>query len=1083
MTQVNNRAQALDRLKDFQRNTVEHVFRRMYTDPSPSTNFLIADEVGLGKTLVAQGIILRTIEHLQQIPDVERINVVYVCSNAAIAKQNLNRLKLDRGNEMAFATRLTLLPCELHQLRENKVNFISFTPGTTFELKSSGGIAKERLLLLKMLQEEELDYNGLSRMLQGGVLEHNWQRYIKERRLDINEHLKSDFLAQLRRDSALFHRLKRCAEEAKNFPGWSNLPKNLRHKRNEIIGELRKRLAKRCVEFIEPDLIIFDEFQRFDHLLYGDSEASELAQEMINYSNQKTEMDSRVLLLSATPYKMLTLNHETEENHYEKFLQTVSFLYHDDSEIINAVKQDLADFRQGLMNWSNCDTERLKKTRESLQRRLSKVMTRTERIVGSASGNAMLKDCKRLCDMHPKDLLHAASIHQIAEIVGACDTVEYWKSAPYLFNFMRGYKLKEKLIEEFEKADRETLRKIKSAASTFMLSRKNVESYQTIDSINGRLRMLIEGEKKKKAWKLLWLPPSLPYTKPQPPFSECREVTKSLIFSAWKVVPQTIAALCSYETEREVIKQSNNRINYSELYTSEKPLLKFATDENSHPNNMTTLSLLYPCPSLASCVDPITWAAESEDNLSSPSTIIKQTAREIELKLNELHTETRVSQSNQPDARWHWAALALLDKADNNEAAHWLETWEKSESGEEEEHSDKHSEEGFRHHVERLKEAFDEDFKLGQRPQDLARILAELTLGSPAICAVRALRRIAPELSFDNPALLSAASKVASGFRSLFSAPVNQLLIRGIFKDNKPYWQHTLRYAIAGNLQAVLDEYFHVLYESLGLFNSSAEEAVENIASEAYNALTLKASSFSVDEIKVEEAAAGQDKNQPIDSYKMRCKYALPFGAIRDDNNAVLVRAAGVRNAFNSPFRPFILATTSVGQEGLDFHSYCHRVWHWNLPSNPVDLEQREGRVQRYKGHAVRKNVARRFGREAGRNETGKMAESDIWQRMFHLARNARAPDLNDLQPYWIFESLDDPVYIERIVPMLPYSRECNILQRLKQNLAVYRLAFGQPRQEDFLSWLSMFGTDEDSTASTWRIRLDPPNIENVMAR
>ena len=55
-----------------------------------------------------------------------------------------------------------------------------------------------------------------------------------------------------------------------------------------------------------------------------------------------------------------------------------------------------------------------------------------------------------------------------------------------------------------------------------------------------------------------------------------------------------------------------------------------------------------------------------------------------------------------------------------------------------------------------------------------------------------------------------------------------------------------------------------------------------------------------------------------------------------------------------------MLASTSVGQEGLDFHTYCHAIVHWNLPSNPVDLEQREGRIHRYKGHAVRRNVAER---------------------------------------------------------------------------------------------------------------------------
>src|SRR5699024_8032152 len=84
---------------------------------------------------------------------------------------------------------------------------------------------------------------------------------------------------------------------------------------------------------------------------------------------------------------------------------------------------------------------------------------------------------------------------------------------------------------------------------------------------------------------------------------------------------------------------------------------------------------------------------------------------------------------------------------------------------------------------------------------------------------------------------------------------------------------------------------------------------------------------------------------------------AARFGRAQTQDQAA-EREASVRQSFNSPFWPFVLASTSVGQEGLDFHTYSHAVVHWNLPSNPVDLEQREGRVHRYKGHAVRKNVA-----------------------------------------------------------------------------------------------------------------------------
>ena len=80
-------------LKDFQRNTVEYLFQRMYLDPNPATRFLVADEVGLGKTLVARGLIAKAIDWLRK-EDVGRIDVVYVCSNSAIAAQNLARLNI-----------------------------------------------------------------------------------------------------------------------------------------------------------------------------------------------------------------------------------------------------------------------------------------------------------------------------------------------------------------------------------------------------------------------------------------------------------------------------------------------------------------------------------------------------------------------------------------------------------------------------------------------------------------------------------------------------------------------------------------------------------------------------------------------------------------------------------------------------------------------------------------------------------------------------------------------------------------------------------------------------------------------------
>lgn len=66
----------LEALKPFQRDTVDYVFRRMYLDADTTRRFLVADEVGLGKTMVARGVIARAIDHLEQ--QVRRVDIVYI---------------------------------------------------------------------------------------------------------------------------------------------------------------------------------------------------------------------------------------------------------------------------------------------------------------------------------------------------------------------------------------------------------------------------------------------------------------------------------------------------------------------------------------------------------------------------------------------------------------------------------------------------------------------------------------------------------------------------------------------------------------------------------------------------------------------------------------------------------------------------------------------------------------------------------------------------------------------------------------------------------------------------------------------
>ncbi|WCP15917.1 hypothetical protein sphantq_04407 (plasmid) [Sphingobium sp. AntQ-1] len=91
---------------------------------------------------------------------------------------------------------------------------------------------------------------------------------------------------------------------------------------------------------------------------------------------------------------------------------------------------------------------------------------------------------------------------------------------------------------------------------------------------------------------------------------------------------------------------------------------------------------------------------------------------------------------------------------------------------------------------------------------------------------------------------------------------------------------------------------------------------------------------------------------------------------------------------------------------------------------------------------------------------------------MFDAAR-AETENDSDLIPYWIYEG---PVKVERRVPMLPFSREVRRLEWLKRSLTIYRLALGQPRQEDLLEYLhGLMGTAMPAEdLADLQIRLEP---------
>jgi hypothetical protein len=518
-------------LKPFQKATVDYVFRRLFGNVSPTRQFLVADEVGLGKTMVARGVIAKAIEELTG--KVDRIDVVYICSSQAIAEQNIKSLNVIGSATTALNTRLTLLPLEIDRkggIASRDINLISLTPGTAFDLKSSLGTAKERALIFEMLRKRiGLQHSGVQRVFRGTVAEDNWPGWTNWMREQlISPDIAGKFNGAVGDD--LIQRIRNASDLALSRPH----PDYLHNERPTVlIGELRRILAQICIDALTPDLIILDEFQRFAELLHEHDEerapekaaAAELARALFSYEGPDGST-ARLLLLSATPYRMLTLSSDdpNEGDHYSDFLRTMRFLFgeEDGAARVTELEEELGGFRRALQSMP--ETRSIaRQHRDRMHHLLSSVIARTERVDSTEDRNALVKECLPSLTIETDDLREAKAVAHVAELLSAPGIVDYWKSAPYLLNFMRGYKLRDKL-QAAKRRPAKALRQAIRHASPYFIGKEQVEQYGPIPFRNGRLRALADTAFQYSLDRALWMPPS------RPSFGAPVPATKTLVF-------------------------------------------------------------------------------------------------------------------------------------------------------------------------------------------------------------------------------------------------------------------------------------------------------------------------------------------------------------------------------------------------------------------------------------------------------------------------------------------------------------------------------------------------------------------------
>ena len=1051
----------------FQRATIDAIVRLFTDKKRPQRRILVADEVGLGKTIVARCVIKAT-EQIRRDEGDDLFKVVYVCSCHNIVNQNLAKLVPDRreafDEENLAESRLSmqhLLVAESdarRKLHGDYLQLIPITPETSFRVAGRGGTWRERAVIcavIGMMPEFSAHKKALASRFCGSGNRELWPNRLKDafaRVRKAHESSGGEYPANIwekLRDSKLPN-----PDASEDILSFSDFIERLLAKPtprkctafNAEIGILRRCFAEISAGLLRPDLVILDEFQRFRYLLDdpdGDgSEVKMLFDRFLRSSEADTDDPPRVLMLSATPFKLYSTGEESSEagkdESFREFKGVLDFLFPDATkrDAVWAQWQRYTRFlaEAGFAVVAPAEAA-ISEEKARAEKGLRRAICRTERsladVAGSSSGPLVTPRAPVL-PLRDEIRSYVAFVEWTRALgIGDRLPITFAKSAPYLFSFLSGYKVQAILEDALKKSGKDLVRLLPPPARRLLwLNKTTVDAYRPIPWANARLKLLAdhafaEGEQAARFHpeRLLWIPPTCPRYALGGPFVHSGGFSKVLVFSKWQFVPKMAASLLSYEAERRTIGQlpTGKKPRYS-AKTRLSPRLVFRNGKGGSPAAMSLFTLLYPSRSLADAFSN----DNAEPNRSSAATAARLASvfrRKLSIFPN--------PKFGRVDERWYYLAPMFLD--DQGDAEAWLATvgYDVSYTTNMDGLGD--STGPWQQHGKKLSsELAAGPSALGRRPLDLPEVLADMALGSPAICLLRAGCSSAE------------ATRGAEAFRGFFNTPEAIAAIDSAVDTGYPrreadaHWRNILLYGRDGCLQSALDEYLFLL----GGANGSAVATLTQ-------ALDFRTTSYQVDTFKALSAWVGGNENDAGDEHWMslRTHFAAAFsiGESEKKDEKGDQRRDRLRLAFNSPFRPFVLVSTSIGQEGLDFHQYCRKVFHWNLPHNPVDLEQREGRIDRWRGLAVRQNVAANY------------PDARSWEERFAAAEAAGDP--SGLIPNWR-SGPDAPWRIERIVPLYACSRDEDHYRDLVDILARFRMALGQPDQETLLERFRRFAPD-----------------------
>lgn len=924
----------------FQNDTVDHIISLF----KKNDRVLLADEVGLGKTIVAKEVIKR----LSSLKDTYR--VLYVCSNQILAAQNIRKLGVDSDS-----LRLSMLFLNLGDFASG-LRVIPVSPRTSVNT-NNGGIKKERILIfnvLMLLVPFQSKKNEIRQLLQFGF---KWSKAEEKEfndSLSSHEKIISCFVENYLEQSDLGKRLKeRIAQPARKKQDGDK----------ELICDLRKMLVRYTLSLLKVDLVIMDEFQNFRDLLESSKKKVDESEENILYEyflNEKVCGNAKILLMSATPYRPFTSESEDSPfSHYEDFIQLFNFLYYGKESV--KFEESWKSYANKLNFLSKKTFQHCVEEKRKVENLLFQTCSRTERF----NKSCILQHKSKELDISKKDILNYIEAQKLCSQLNVGNfKIDYAKSTPFVLSFMDDkYIEKKKCLENLKQKKHKN--HYLSKSKNILISKEHFEKYCDIQSVNSKYSVLSKelfytNGKENNFERLLWIPASKCYYEPnkKSAFWKNKNASKILVFSAWRMVPKAIVALTSYESECRMAHRGEKyeKANYQRI--EEGTIFDFCS------------------PKLAAYFDPSKYTKATLQEVKND--VLKSVKGNVKKVWENGH-------SSKFNAKLALEVVKLISS--DNEI------------------------------VKRLSFDFNK----------MCDFIANYIIASPVECFYRI---------YNNKAC---AENAARTFRAMFNRLDAAMCVNAECTYGK-YLERVFEYCVQGNLQAVLDEYLFVS----GCEKEKFSERIRN----DYNSQ----GEISADTL---ESLSGLNKDRENNKFNFRVHFSTGYYKDSLDNGSSSNLGHKI-DAFNSPFRPFVFATTSVGEEGLDFHKYCRKILHWNLPENPIEFEQREGRINRFCNLAIRQNLSELFG------STMKNT-SELWDHILKKANDFfKSEDESGISPYWSFPSkIKVSNKIESIVPEFPFSKDQNKLDNIYNVIELYRIALGQPNQEAVLNSLLGSGLDK----------------------